>query len=79
MKKISKSLLFGPLAGILLILTPLKADINVVTSIKPLHSLTSYIMEGVGEPDLIIQKRLHFVEYFLKLEVKNSPNPHLPK
>ena len=38
MKKISKSLLFGPLAGILLILTPLKADINVVTSIKPLHS-----------------------------------------
>ena len=54
MKKISKSLLFVPLAGILLILTPLKADINVVTSIKPLHSLTSYIMEGVGEPDLII-------------------------
>ena len=54
MKKISKSLLFGPLAGILLILTPLKADINVVTSIKPLHSLTTYIMEGVGEPDLII-------------------------
>ena len=54
MKKITKSLLFGPLAGILLILTPLKADINVVTSIKPLHSLTSYIMEGVGEPDLII-------------------------
>ena len=54
MKKIIKSLLFGPLAGILLILTPLKADINVVTSIKPLHSLTSYIMEGVGEPDLII-------------------------
>ena len=54
MKKITKSLLFGPLVGILLILTPLKADINVVTSIKPLHSLTSYIMEGVGEPDLII-------------------------
>ena len=54
MKKISKSLLFGPIVGILLILTPLKADINVVTSIKPLYSLTSYIMEGVGEPDLII-------------------------
>ncbi len=54
MKKISKSLLFGPLACILLIFTPLKADINVVTSIKPLHSLTTYIMEGVGEPDLII-------------------------
>ena len=54
MKKIIKSLLFSPIVGILLILTPLKADINVVTSIKPLHSLTSYIMEGVGEPDLII-------------------------
>ena len=54
MKKITKSLLFGPIVGILLTLTPLKADINVVTSIKPLHSLTSYIMDGVGEPDLII-------------------------
>ena len=31
-----------------------KADIKVVTSIKPIHSLVSYIMEGVGSPDLIV-------------------------
>ena len=54
MKNQTKSFLFGPIIGLLLILTPLKADINVVTSIKPLHSLTSYIMDGVNEPDLII-------------------------
>ena len=54
MKKQTKSFLFGPIIGLFLILTPLKADINVVTSIKPLHSLTSYIMDGVNEPDLII-------------------------
>ena len=32
-----------------------KADINVVTTIKPLHSLISSVMEGVGEPSLIIE------------------------
>ena len=32
----------------------LKAEIKVVTSIKPIHSLVSYIMEGVGSPDLIV-------------------------
>ncbi len=32
-----------------------KADIKVVTTIKPLHSLISSIMEGVGEPSLIIE------------------------
>ena len=32
----------------------LKAEIKVVTSIKPIHSLASYIMEGVGSPDLIV-------------------------
>ena len=31
-----------------------KAEIKVVTSIKPIHSLVSYIMEGVGSPDLIV-------------------------
>ena len=30
------------------------ADINVVTSIKPVHSLVSGVMEGVATPDLII-------------------------
>ena len=31
-----------------------KAEIKVVTSIKPIHSLVSYIMDGVGTPDLIV-------------------------
>ena len=32
-----------------------KADLKVVTTIKPLHSLISSVMEGVGEPSLIIE------------------------
>ena len=31
-----------------------KAEIKVVTSIKPIHSLASYIMDGVGSPDVIV-------------------------
>ena len=54
MKKIFKSTIFTLTAALFLVLTPLKAEISVVTSIKPLPSLTSYIMEGVGEPELII-------------------------
>ena len=54
MKKIFKSTIFTLTGALFLVLTPLKAEISVVTSIKPLHSLTSYIMEGVGEPELII-------------------------
>ena len=30
------------------------AEVKVVTSIKPIHSLASYIMEGVGKPDVIV-------------------------
>lgn len=30
------------------------AEVNVVTSIKPVHSLVSAVMEGVGEPTLIV-------------------------
>ena len=54
MKKIFKSTILTLTSALFLVLTPLKAEISVVTSIKPLHSLTSYIMEGVGEPELII-------------------------
>ena len=32
-----------------------KADIEVVTSIKPVHSLVSGIMAGVGNPSVIIE------------------------
>jgi zinc transport system substrate-binding protein len=31
-----------------------KADIKVVTSIKPIHSLASQVMDGVGKPGLIV-------------------------
>ena len=40
--------------SILFYFSALKAEIKVVTSIKPIHSLVSYIMEGVGSPDLIV-------------------------
>ena len=36
-------------------LTAAKADVNVVTSLKPIHSLVSAVMEGVGEPTLIVE------------------------
>ena len=29
-----------------------QADVYVVTSIKPIHSLVSAVMQGVGEPSL---------------------------
>ena len=32
-----------------------KAEIKVVTTIKPLHSLISNVMDGIGEPSLIIE------------------------
>ena len=48
-----KSILFG-LATLFLSLSA-QADIKVVTTIKPLHSLISSVMDGVGEPSLIIE------------------------
>jgi len=35
--------------------TAVQADVNVVTSIKPVHSLVAAVMQGVGTPDLIVQ------------------------
>tara|TARA_Y100000590_G_scaffold446215_1_gene579596 strand:+ start:1266 stop:2270 length:1005 start_codon:yes stop_codon:yes gene_type:complete len=32
-----------------------KAEPNVVTTIKPLHSLIANVMEGIGEPSLIVE------------------------
>ncbi len=32
----------------------LKAEVKVVASIKPVHSLVSYVMDGVGKPDVIV-------------------------
>ena len=39
---------------LLIFTSPLRAEIKVVTTIKPLHSLIANVMEGVGEPSLII-------------------------
>ena len=41
--------------SLLLIATsPVRAEIKVVTTIKPLHSLIANVMDGVAEPSLII-------------------------
>jgi len=32
----------------------LSADVKVVTSIKPIHSLAAYVMDGVGKPNVIV-------------------------
>ncbi len=54
MKNIKKLPLIASLLSLLVIFTPANADIKVVTSIKPIHSLASYLMDGVGKPDLIV-------------------------
>ena len=53
MNLFQKSIFFG-LASLFLSFSA-KADVKVVTTIKPLHSLVSSVMEGVGEPSLIIE------------------------
>ena len=54
MKKIKKLAFILPILSLLTIFSAAKADIKVVTSIKPIHSLASYLMDGVGKPDLIV-------------------------
>jgi len=51
MKKLSFIL---SILSLLMIFTPANAEIKVVTSIKPIHSLAIYLMDGVGKPDLIV-------------------------
>ena len=54
MKEIKKLAFILPILSLLTIFSTAKADIKVVTSIKPIHSLASYLMDGVGKPDLIV-------------------------
>ena len=42
------------------------AEINVVASVKPLHSLVSGVMKGVGKPDLIVKGSASPHTYSLK-------------
>ena len=54
MKKIKNLPLLLSILSILTFFTPAKAELKVVTSIKPIHSLASYLMDGIGKPDLIV-------------------------
>ncbi len=40
--------------AVLFTFSNLSADIKVVASIKPIHSLVSYVMDGIGKPALIV-------------------------
>ena len=54
MKIIKKLPLIFSILSILTFFTPANAEIKVVASIKPIHSLVSYLMDGIGKPDLIV-------------------------
>ena len=54
MKTIKKLPLLLSLLSFLTIFTSANAEIKVVATIKPIHSLASYLMDGVGKPDLIV-------------------------
>ncbi len=53
-KTMKKIHLISTLIGLLAFSTLAKADVKVVASIKPIHSMASYIMDGVGSPGLIV-------------------------
>ena len=53
MNKILKLISFVFIA-LLATLSISKAEVKVVASIKPIHSLVSYVMDGVGKPDVIV-------------------------
>ena len=54
MKNIKKLPLILLILSFLTIFVPANAEIKVVATIKPIHSLASYLMDGVGKPDLIV-------------------------
>ena len=54
MKNIKKIPLIFSILSILTFFTPANAEIKVVASIKPIHSLAIYLMDGIAKPDLIV-------------------------
>ena len=54
MKNIKKLLVIIPILTLTTFFTSVKAEIKVVASIKPIHSLATYLMEGVAKPKLIV-------------------------
>ena len=54
MKNLKKSSIIVTILSFLTFFTSANADIKVVASIKPIHSLASYLMDGIAKPDLIV-------------------------
>ena len=54
MKTLKKIPFILSILSFLTFFTSVKAEIKVVASIKPIHSLASYLMDGVAKPDLIV-------------------------
>jgi len=54
MKNLKKIPFILSLLSFLTIFSSANADLKVVASIKPIHSLASYLMDGIGKPDLIV-------------------------
>ena len=54
MKNLKKTSFILSILSLLTFFTPVNAEIKVVASIKPIHSLASYLMDGVNKPDLIV-------------------------
>ncbi len=54
MKNLKKLPIIITILSLFTFFIPAKADIKVVASIKPIHSLASYLMNGVAKPDLIV-------------------------
>ena len=54
MKNLKKSSIILTILSFLTLFTSANADIKVVASIKPIHSLASYLMDGIAKPDLIV-------------------------
>ena len=54
MKNLIKKLYFATFLTLFLGFSHAKAELQVVTSIKPIHSLASMLMDGIGAPKLIV-------------------------
>ena len=54
MKNLKKLPFILSILSFLTLFTSANAEIKVVASIKPIHSLASYLMDGVNKPDLIV-------------------------
>ena len=54
MKNLKKTSIIISILSFLTLFTSANAEIKVVASIKPIHSLASYLMDGVAKPDLIV-------------------------